>query len=124
MPRKKLLLVDDSKTVLMMEQMILEKSTTYELITAQNGHEAVKKAVMEAPDLILMDVVMPDMSGFQACQEIRSETATEHIPIIFVTTRGEQENVETGYTIGGNDYVTKPINSNELIPKIRNLIGD
>jgi DNA-binding response OmpR family regulator len=121
---KKVLLVDDSNTVLLMEQMILQKRTSYDVITARNGREAVQKALQEEPDLILMDVVMPQMTGFEACQEIRSQAATQHIPIIFVTTRGEPNHVETGYTIGGNDYVTKPINGSELIPKIRNLIGE
>ncbi len=124
MKRKRVLLVDDSSTMLLMEQMLLEKMTAYEVTVARDGREAVQKALNEIPDLILMDVVMPRMGGFEACREIRSEPSTSHIPIIFVTTRGEPENVETGYTIGGNDYVAKPINGNELIPKIRNLIGD
>lgn len=124
MKRKRILVVDDSSTMLLMEQMILEKMTAYEVIIARDGSEAVQKAVAEAPDLILMDVVMPRMGGFEACREIRNEPSTSHIPIIFVTTRGEPENVEKGYMIGGNDYVAKPVNGNELIPKIRNLIGD
>jgi CheY-like chemotaxis protein len=124
MKRKRILVVDDSSTMLLMEQMILEKMTAYEVIVARDGSEAVQKAVAETPDLILMDVVMPKMGGFEACREIRSQPSTSRIPIIFVTTRGEPGRVEEGYMIGGNDYVAKPVNGNELIPKIRNLIGD
>jgi PleD family two-component response regulator len=122
MPRKKILLVDDADTVLMMERMILNKS--YDLMTAKNGEEAVLKAVAEQPDLILMDVVMPRMNGFQACQQIRQQESTSKIPIIMVTTRGEAESIEKGFEHGCNDYITKPMNSLELLSKVKNYIGE
>ena len=122
MPRKKILLVDDAETVLMMERMILNKS--YDLMIAKNGEEAVVKAVRELPDLILMDVVMPKMDGFQACLQIRQQESTCKIPIIMVTTRSEAENMEKGFEHGCNDYVTKPMNSLELLSKVRNYIGE
>jgi CheY-like chemotaxis protein len=75
MARKKILLVDDAETILMMERMILNKAG-YELITAKDGQEAVAKATAERPDLILMDVVMPRMNGFEACKQIRANEAT------------------------------------------------
>jgi CheY-like chemotaxis protein len=121
--RKKILVVDDSKTTLFMEQMILRK-TPYEIVTAMDGQEALSKAVAEQPDLILMDVVMPRMTGFEACRAIRERAETCHIPVILVTTRGEAQNVETGFASGCSDYVTKPIDSVELLAKIRNHVGD
>jgi len=120
---KKILLVDDSQTILMMERMILTKGP-YELVTASNGEEAVTKAFAEKPDLILMDVMMPKMNGFEACRRIRSDEATKKTPIIMVTTRGEVQNVEMGFESGCNDYVTKPINTTELLSKLRNYLGD
>lgn len=123
MTRKKLLLVDDSNTALLMEQLILRNRTDFQIITARDGQEAVEKTAAELPDLILMDVVMPRMTGIEACKEIRLQGTTRHIPIILVTTRGEPENVEIGYASGCNDYVTKPINGAELISKIDDLIG-
>ena len=87
MLRKKILLVDDSATILMMEKMILTKGP-YHTITASNGEEAVAK-----------------------------------VPIIMVTTRGEEHNVETGYQAGCTDYITKPINGSELMVKLRNYLG-
>jgi len=123
MQRKKILLVDDSSTILMMERFIL-RNDPYELITASNGEEAVRKAISEQPDLILLDVVMPRMSGFEACRLIRDTTASQHIPIIMVTTRSETSNVETGWLSGCTDYVTKPINAIELLAKVRGLLGD
>ncbi|HEX2833190.1 MAG TPA: response regulator [Thermoanaerobaculia bacterium] len=123
MQRKKILLVDDSNTILMMERMILTKGP-YDLVTASNGEEAVAKALTDQPDLILMDVVMPKMNGFEACRKIRGEASIAQTPIIMVTTRGEVENVETGFQAGCNDYVTKPINGAELMAKLKTYLGE
>ena len=123
MPRKTILLVDDSSTILMMEKFIL-RNDPYDLITASDGEEAVRKADAHKPDLILLDVIMPRMGGFEACRLIRENDATKHIPIVMVTTRGESGNVETGWMSGCTDYVTKPINANELLAKVRSLTGE
>lgn len=123
MSRKKILLVDDSGTTLMMEKMILGKGD-YELFTATNGEEAIEKAVAERPDLILLDVVMPKMNGFEACERIREIDDLKETPVIMVTTRGEAENVQQGFELGCTDYVTKPINSLELITKVRNCLDE
>lgn len=123
MAPKKILLVDDAETILMMERMILTKGG-YEFITAKDGDEAIEKAVNERPDLILMDIIMPRMSGFEACRLLRAQDETKAIPIIMVTTRGESENVENAFESGCSDYVTKPINSLELISKVRTYLGE
>ena len=122
MERKKILLVDDSNTILMMERMILNKGP-YVTVTASNGEDAVAKAQSEKPDLILMDVVMPKMDGFEACRRIREQAATATVPIIMVTTRGEEQNIQTGYQAGCTDYVTKPIDGVELLSKLRSYLG-
>jgi CheY-like chemotaxis protein len=119
---RKILLVDDSATVLMMERMILT-SERFQIVTAANGQEAQERARFEQPDLILMDIVMPKVNGLEACQAIKSDPATAHIPIILVTTRGEAASLEAGYSSGCADYVTKPVNSAELLGKIRNILG-
>ena len=123
MNRKKILLVDDSSTILMMEKFIL-RNGPYEILTATNGEEGVLKAAEQMPDLILLDVIMPKMGGFEACKLLRSTRATSEIPIIMVTTRGEAANVEAGWANGCTDYVTKPINAIELLAKVRNFLGD
>lgn len=122
MTKKKILLVDDSKTSLFMESMILKKGA-YDLVTAMDGVEALDKALSESPDLIVMDVVMPRMTGFEACRELKTRRQTRDIPIILVTTRGESENIETGLASGCNDYVTKPVNGAELLSKVRGHLG-
>lgn len=121
MTQKKILLVDDSTTTLFMEKMLLE-SSPFELLTAQDGREAVEKARRERPDLILLDVIMPNMDGFETCRLLRADEATSQTPIIMVTTRGEESHMETGFAAGCNDYVTKPINGTELLTKVRNLL--
>ena len=121
---KKILLVDDSATALMWERMIL-KSEPYALLTATDGVQAVETAKRERPDLILMDVMMPRMNGFEACEALRASPATREVPIIMVTTRGEASNVEAGYASGCTDYITKPIDRLELLAKVRScLSGD
>ncbi len=119
--RRKVLVVDDSSTVLLMERALLSRD--YEVIIAMDGREGVEKALAEMPDLILMDVVMPRMSGLEAVRLLRADPVTRHIPVIMVSTRGEWKSVEGGYESGCNDYVTKPFNGVELVAKVRNCIG-
>jgi CheY-like chemotaxis protein len=122
MPRRRILLVDDSRTVLLVERMILARGD-YDVITASDGAEGVEKARAEKPDLVLMDVVMPRMDGFEACRRIRADAATRGIPVILVTTRGEAPNVEQGFASGASEYVTKPIDGVELLAKVKSCLG-
>src|SRR6266568_4729940 len=112
---KKILLVDDSNTALLMHQMLISNNTPHQVLTAKDGAERVEVALRAIPDLIIMDVVMPRMSGYEACKELRSRNATNAIPVILVTTRGQEESVESGYESGCNDYLTKPVNPAELL---------
>lgn len=122
MEPKKILLADDSATALMMEKMIL-KAEPVELVVAKNGQQAVELALKERPDLILLDVVMPVMDGFEACKQLRASEVTHTTPIIMVTTRGEEQHVEVGFESGCTDYVTKPINGLELLAKVRSYLA-
>lgn len=117
MPAKKVLVVDDSRTSLFMETMILRKHH-YEVVTACDGVEAIEQALRERPDLVLMDVVMPRLTGIEACRELRQRPDTRALPIILCTTRGESENVDSGFDAGCDDYVTKPIRPLELLLKV------
>jgi DNA-binding response OmpR family regulator len=121
--RKRVLLVDDSATILMMEKMILLRGP-YDVTTARDGMEALEKAREQKPDLILLDVVMPRMDGFETCRRLRAQDETRDIPVIFVTTRGESENVDSAFASGASDHVTKPINGAELLAKLRAHLGD
>ena len=96
----------------------------YQVFEATNGQEALDQVRLRLPDLVVMDVMMPQMDGFEACRSIRAQIETRAIPVIMVTTRGEPINVETGYSAGCNDYVTKPVNTLELLAKVKSLIGE
>jgi CheY-like chemotaxis protein len=124
LPAKKILLVDDSKTTLMMERAILEKRTKYQCVTASDGLEALTKAEDEHPDLVLMDVVMPHMNGFEACKKMREQPSTREIPIVLLTTRGEESYMEAGFQSGCNDYLTKPVNGDDLVRLLESYLGE
>lgn len=121
---KRVLVVDDSRTALMLTMMILAERTPYEVSTAGDGAEAVLSAVANKPDLILMDVVMPNKNGFEACEELRANPETAHIPVILLTTRGEAECVEAGFTAGCTEYLTKPVNPDELVKLLEAYVGE
>jgi DNA-binding response OmpR family regulator len=123
MVRKRILLVDDSETSLMMARMILSKAN-YDILVAKDGQQGVDAALRERPDLVLLDVVMPRMNGFEACAALKARPETQGIPVIMVTTRGEGESVESGFSAGAADYVTKPVNGLELLTKVRSALGD
>lgn len=121
---KKVLLVDDSRTALMLTKMVLAERTTYDITTASDGAEAVLSAFAQKPDLILMDVVMPNKNGFEACQELRADPETTDIPVIMLTTRGEAECVETGFVAGCTEYLTKPVNADDLVKLLEAYLGE
>jgi CheY-like chemotaxis protein len=123
MARKKILLVDDSSTARLLARMVLQESS-YDVITARDGVEGVEKAKLEKPDLILLDVMMPNMDGIEACKRLRDEPTTSAIPIIMVTTRGEEGIAEASYAYGCNEFVTKPVDPAELLAKVRNCLGE
>ena len=124
MKPKKILIVDDSKVAAMTQQLIVRSLSGCEVIIAEDGIKGVEMAVAEQPDLILMDIVMPRMNGFEACRLIRGHEATESIPIIMVTTRSESAHVDEGFASGCNDYIFKPIDAAQLLEKIEKLADD
>lgn len=119
--KKKILLVDDSNTVLLTAKMLLRG---YDVVTAGNGEDGVRKATSERPDLILLDVVMPKLDGFQACRLLREHDHTRDVPILMMTTRGEPHNIQAGYESGCTEYITKPFDAAELLARVRNFIGE
>ena len=120
-PTRKILIVDDSATSRMWQTLILRND--YAVSTASDGQEGVDAAIADRPDLILMDVLMPRMNGFEAVRALRAHKATRDVPVIMVTTRSEAQSVEEGYTSGCNDYITKPIDKIEMLVKISSYLS-
>ena len=120
MPVKKILVVDDSPTD---RQFLLEglSKLGYQVVLAENGEEALGKAKAEKPDLVLMDIVMPGMNGFQATRSIARDDATKHIPVIVCTTKSLETDRIWGMRQGARDYLVKPVNLDELAAKIAAL---
>lgn len=116
----KVMVVDDSATERFVLGEILTKQG-FQVIYAEGGEQAVEKSKTENPHLILMDVVMPGMNGFQATKAITHDPATQHIPVIICTTKGQETDKIWGMRQGAKDYITKPISAEELTGKIAAL---
>ncbi|MCK5639348.1 MAG: response regulator [Gammaproteobacteria bacterium] len=112
-----ILIVDDSPTETHILSTILDKHG-YTVITVDNGEDGVTAAAEKKPDLILMDVVMPGMNGFQATRKITKSPETSHIPVILVTTKDQETDRVWGMRQGAKDYITKPVSEDQLIEKI------
>jgi len=121
MPDKKILLVDDESINLKLLTLYLT-SEGYAIETAGNGEEAIQKSKDFMPDLIILDIVMPIMVGFEACRLIKADPLTEHIPIIIVTSLEDRKSKITGLDSGANDFLSKPIDKIELTIRVRNLL--
>ncbi len=114
----KILLVDDQPTNLKLLRQALEPSG-YNILAAANGQRAFDIAQRALPDLILMDVMMPEMGGFEACQKLKEEAALAAIPVLFITARSETEDIVEGFAVGGADYIAKPFRNEEVLARVR-----
>jgi len=117
----KILVVDDSPTMLTGTTKIL-KSAGHDVIQAENGTEGIEKANSANPDLILMDVVMPGLNGFQVTRTITNSPDTGHIPVIMLTTKDQETDKVWAKRQGASDYIVKPPDTKELLSKIDNLL--
>lgn len=120
MPVKKVLVVDDSPTERFFLADLLTKGG-YSVLTADSGDDAISKSREHKPDLILMDVVMPGVNGFQVTRQITRDPDLGHIPVIICTSKTQETDRIWGLRQGAKDYVTKPINAEELLAKIAAL---
>jgi adenylate cyclase len=117
----KILVVDDTpKNVKLLEDLLIAKG--YSVVTAASGREALTQMENEKPDLVLLDVVMPEMSGYEVCQKIRENPATRILPVVMVTALDPGEERVKGLDAGADDFLTKPINRAELLARVRSLL--
>lgn len=95
----------------------------HQVLTANNGEEAVQITLAEIPDLVLTDVRMPKMTGYEACKLIKANPATQHIPVIFLSAKGQEAEVQTGLDSGGDEYLLKPFAPDQLTRKVAEILG-
>jgi len=123
MASEKILIVDDDEDVLLIVQTILDNAG-YSAILARNGREGVEKAIESKPDLILLDVMMPELSGWEVCTTLKSAPETRSIPIAMLTVKNEIRDLITGMQVGADDYITKPFTRKKLLSTVRRLLDE
>jgi two-component system alkaline phosphatase synthesis response regulator PhoP len=114
---KRILIVEDDPGVLRATSYILEKEG-YEVLSAQNGLEGLKKAKDSNPDLLLLDVMLPGIDGFEICHSLRGESETANLPILMFSAKGQETDKATGLKVGADEYITKPVDREVLISKV------
>jgi len=123
MPTEKILIVDDDEDILLIVQTILA-SAGYSAITARNGREGVDMALELRPDLILLDVMMPELSGWEVCTTLKNAPETRQTPIAMLTVKSEIRDLITGMQVGADDYITKPFTRRKLLSTVRKLLDE
>ncbi|MEG1864049.1 MAG: hybrid sensor histidine kinase/response regulator [Alistipes sp.] len=116
-----ILAVDDITTNIMLLKAVLSRAK-YKIITATSGAEALEKVSKESPDLILLDIMMPDMDGYEVLERLKSDPSVRHIPVIFLTALHNPEDIVKGFKLGASDYISKPFNHEELITRVAHHI--
>ncbi len=114
----RILIVDDNPLNLKMLDIIL-KNENYQTLKAENGFKALELARKELPDLVFLDIMMPEMDGFEVCQKLKADPETAEIPIIFLTSKTDTDGIVHGFELGAADYVTRPFNRVELLARMR-----
>src|SRR6266498_4491672 len=123
MTAERILIVDDDEDVLLIVQTILDNAG-YSAVTARTGREGVERAIELKPDLILRDVMMPELSGWEVCTTLKSAPETRQIPIAMLTVKSEIRDLITGMQVGADDYLTKPFTRRKLLQTVRKLLDE
>jgi len=119
--KKKILVIDDTEFMIRFVSDVLV-TAGYEVVHALSGEEGIEKVHQEKPDLVLLDIVMPGMDGFEVCKILRADDSNNLMPIIMLTTQGDEDDKLTGLELGADDYILKPFNKRELLSRVRNTL--
>ena len=120
-PNTRILVVDDEPQNIRLLQIRLQ-ADGYTVLAANSGQEALELVQAEAPDLILLDIMMPGMNGFEVCQQLRAEESTQFIPVVMVTALAEKEDRIRAIEAGADDFISKPFDSHEVLARVRSLV--
>jgi two-component system alkaline phosphatase synthesis response regulator PhoP len=119
----KILIADDERDIRDLVAFTL-KIAGHEVITTTNGEEAYETAIQIIPDLILLDVRMPRMTGYEACERIKANPDTQNIPVVFLSAKGQENEVMTGISVGASDYILKPFSLDQLTSKVKSILDE
>ena len=120
---KTVLIADDEPNIVISLEFLLEQDG-YRVLLARDGNEALEAIEREIPDLVLLDVMLPRLSGYDVCQRIRQDPALAQVKVIMLTARGREVEVTKGLALGADAYVTKPFSTRDLLEQIRRQLGD
>lgn len=122
MAQQRILICDDDPVILRLLQVNLELEG-YEVLLAHDGEEAFKQASNQVPDLVILDIMMPRMDGYQAVEALKGNQETAGIPVVFLSAKAQQSDIDRGLDHGVSDYLTKPFDPGELLEVVHRLIG-
>jgi DNA-binding response OmpR family regulator len=117
----KILIAEDERDIRDLITFTL-KFAGHEVVAASNGEEAYQLALKEIPELIMMDVRMPKMTGYEACKLIKAEATLEHIPVVFLSAKGQESEIQTGISVGATEYLLKPFAPDQLTRKVAEIL--
>lgn len=119
---KKILVVDDDPYILMSLEFLMKKEG-FDVKVARNGTEALDIIQQDTPELVLLDIMMPDMDGYAICKHIKSNKKLQHIKVVFLSAKSKESDIQKGYDLGASLYVTKPFSTRDLMKKLRELLA-
>jgi len=118
----KILIAEDERDIRELIAFSLQGLGGFSVVLAANGVEAVERATAEIPDLILMDVRMPRMTGYDACKKLKENDSTKSIPVIFLSAKGQDQEIQQGLAVGAEEYILKPFAPDELVKQVRSVL--
>jgi two-component system alkaline phosphatase synthesis response regulator PhoP len=122
MAKGKILVVDDEIYIVHILDFSLGMEG-YEVLTALDGEQALEKARAEKPDLIVLDIMMPRLDGYETCKRLKADEATKRIPVILLSAKGRNVDQKVGFEVGADDYITKPFSPRKLVERINSVLG-
>jgi DNA-binding response OmpR family regulator len=120
--KKKIMIIDDAPEIVTLLEDLME-AHGYATASAPDAEEGYMKLTREKPDLLLLDLMLPGMDGFEFCKKIRADEAFKNLPVIAVSVLKDEENIKRGQAVGMNDYVVKPFDPSDLMARIKKLLG-
>lgn len=120
---KKVLIVDDEENIVMSLEFLMQQAG-FDVHVARQGEEAMSQIAAVGPDLVLLDVMLPRLNGYEICQKVRENPRWEHIKILMLSAKGREAEVAKGLALGANAYVTKPFSTKELVTRVQQILKD